>query len=188
MAGRKPLPTHLKLVKGTARPHRLNKAEPKPVVATHEPPDHLDGPARDKFMEMAELLARHGVMTELDAGALARYVVIWRRWLEAEQEVKRRGPVVKTSNDNIIQNPFLAVANKCLAQMAQIATRRTFKALKEQGESGNVQAIKQINELSGVLNSGDDNKVVVLHRVERPKEVFIRDTTNEATNSQSDPV
>lgn len=120
MAGRKPLPTHLKLVKGTARPHRLNKSEPKPIVATPEPPDHLDEAARAKFTEVAEMLARHGVRTELDTGALARYVVIWRRWLEAEQEVKRRGPVVKTSNDNIIQNPFLAVANKCLAQMAQI--------------------------------------------------------------------
>lgn len=114
------MPTHLKLVKGTARPHRLNRAEPKPVVATPEPPDHLDAEARAKFAEMAQLLARHGVMTELDAGALARYVVIRRRWLEAEAEVKRRGPVVKTANDNIIQNPFLAVANKCLAQMAQI--------------------------------------------------------------------
>src|SRR5690606_27167616 len=102
--------------------HRLNKAEPKPVVATPEPPNHLDEAAKLKFTEMAELLARHGVMTELDAGALARYVVIWRRWLEAEQEVKRRGPVVKTSNDNIIQNPFLAVANKCLAQMAKIGS------------------------------------------------------------------
>lgn len=49
MAGRKPLPTHLKLVKGTARPHRLNKAEPKPVVVVPEPPDHLDGPAQAKF-------------------------------------------------------------------------------------------------------------------------------------------
>ena len=120
MAGRKTLPTQLKLVKGTARPHRINKAEPNPVVVAPEPPDHLEEAARVKFSEMAQMLARHGVMTELDASALARYVVIWRRWLEAEAEVKRRGPVVKTSNDNIIQNPFLAVANKCLAQMAQI--------------------------------------------------------------------
>lgn len=37
MAGRKPLPTHLKLVKGTARSHRMNKSEPKPVVATPQP-------------------------------------------------------------------------------------------------------------------------------------------------------
>jgi P27 family predicted phage terminase small subunit len=42
------------------------------------------------------------------------------RWIEAEAEVKRRGPVVKTEGGNIIQNPFLAVVNKCLAQMAQI--------------------------------------------------------------------
>ncbi|WP_052176212.1 P27 family phage terminase small subunit, partial [Paracoccus sanguinis] len=105
MAGRKPLPTQLKLVKGTARPHRMNPAEPQPVVAVPPAPDHLDDAAAAKFTELAELLARHGVMTELDAGALARYVVIWRRWLEAEAEVKRRGPVVKTAGGNIIQNP-----------------------------------------------------------------------------------
>ncbi len=35
MMGRPPLPTHIKLVKGTARPHRLNPNEPKlctPIV------------------------------------------------------------------------------------------------------------------------------------------------------------
>ena len=69
---------------------------------------------------MARMLARHGVMTELDAGALARYAVVWCRWLDAEAEVKRRGPVVKTEAGNIIQNPFLSVANECLLQMAQI--------------------------------------------------------------------
>lgn len=120
IAGRKPLPTHLKLFEGTARPHLMNKAEPKPMVAVPAPPDHLDEEASTKFTEMAEMLARHGVMTELDTGALGRYIVIWRRWLEAEAEVKRHDHVVKTSNDNIVQNPFLAVANKCLAQMHQI--------------------------------------------------------------------
>ena len=120
MAGRKPLPTHLKLVKGTARPHRLNKDEPKPTVAVPEPPSHLDERAKAKFVAMAEMLARHGVMTELDAGALSRYVVVWCRWVDAEAEIKRRGPVVKTEGGNIIQNPFLAVANKCLLQMAQL--------------------------------------------------------------------
>ena len=120
MSGRKPLPTHLKLVKGTARPHRLNKDEPKPTVAQPEPPAHLDERAKAKFVAMAEMLARHGVMTELDAGALARYAVVWCRWVDAEAEIKRRGPVVKTEGGNVIQNPFLAVANKCLLQMAQL--------------------------------------------------------------------
>jgi hypothetical protein len=36
MAGRKPLPTHLELVKGTARPHRINLDEPRlAVTAQH---------------------------------------------------------------------------------------------------------------------------------------------------------
>jgi P27 family predicted phage terminase small subunit len=120
MAGRKPLPTHLKLVKGTARPGRLNKNEPKPSAVAPEPPAHLDDRAKAKFTELAQMLARYGVMSELDTGALARYAVVWCRWVDAEAEIKKRGPVVKTTSDNIIQNPFLAVANKCLLQMAQI--------------------------------------------------------------------
>jgi hypothetical protein len=39
---------------------------------------------------MAELLARLAVMTELDTGALARYVVIWRRWLEDDLTLEYR--------------------------------------------------------------------------------------------------
>ena len=66
------------------------------------------------------MLARHGVMTELDTSALARYAVVWCRWVDSEAEVKRRGPVVKTEGGNAIQNPFLSIANKCLLQMAQI--------------------------------------------------------------------
>ena len=120
MMGRPPLPTHIKLVKGTARPHRLNPDEPKPPLVVPEPPSHLSEQEKAKFTSTAEMLVRRGVMTELDAGALARYAVVWCRWVDAEAEIKKRGPVVKTTSDNIIQNPFLAVANKCMVQMAQI--------------------------------------------------------------------
>jgi P27 family predicted phage terminase small subunit len=125
MVGRKPLPTHLKVVKGTARPHRMNDAEPKPPVSAPEAPDHLDERAREKFGRMAQLLAAHGIMSELDAAALGRYCVIWCRWVDAETEVKNRGPVVKTAGGNIIQNPFLAIANRCLAQMARPISLRS---------------------------------------------------------------
>jgi P27 family predicted phage terminase small subunit len=120
MAGRKPLPTHLKLVEAPPGRTGSTRTSPSPPLAVPEPPAHLDERARAKFTAMALMLARAGVMTELDAGALARYAVVWCRWVDAEAEIKRRGPVVKTEGGNIIQNPFLAVANKCLAQMAQL--------------------------------------------------------------------
>lgn len=58
-----------------------------------------------------------------------------------------------------------------MGQIAQIASRKTFMALKTEGERGNVQAIKQLNEISGVLNSGERNKVIVLHQIKRPEVV-----------------
>lgn len=83
-----------------------------------EPPAHLEDRARRKFTEIAEMLARCGVMTELDAGALARYAVIWCRWVDAEAE--GRGAVVKTEGGNVIYSPFLAVANRCHTQLTQL--------------------------------------------------------------------
>ena len=65
-------------------------------------------------------LARCGVMTALDADPLARYCVIWGRWLDAEAEIKRKGPIVKTEAGNIIHSPYLAVANRCHRQLAQL--------------------------------------------------------------------
>jgi P27 family predicted phage terminase small subunit len=91
-----------------------------PPLVVPDPPDHLDERAKAKFTQVAEMLARHGIMTELDANAIARFAVVWCRWIDAEEEIKKRGPIVKTAADNVIQNPFLAVANKCLLQMAQI--------------------------------------------------------------------
>jgi P27 family predicted phage terminase small subunit len=59
-------------------------------------------------------------MTELDCDALARYCVIWGRWIDAETEIKRKGPIVKTEAGNIIHSPYLAVANRCHRQLAQL--------------------------------------------------------------------
>jgi P27 family predicted phage terminase small subunit len=120
MAGRKPIPTNLKLIRGTARPHRMNKDEPTPPISAPEPPAHLDERARSKFAELAAMLARCGVMTELDRDALARYCVIWCRWVDAEAEIKRKGPIVKTEAGNIIHSPYLAVANRSHRQLAQL--------------------------------------------------------------------
>lgn len=57
-----------------------------------------------------------------------------------------------------------------MAAIAQISQRKTFQSLVQMALSGNQQAAKQVQELSGVLNSQDTNRVVVLHRIPRPEE------------------
>lgn len=58
-----------------------------------------------------------------------------------------------------------------MAHQSQIAQRKAFKSLQQQALDGNVQAVKEINELSGVMNQGDQNKTVVLHHIQRPKTI-----------------
>ncbi len=52
---------------------------------------------------------------------------------------------------------------------AEIASRKTFQSLTESAAKGDTQAAKQVNEIAGVHNKGDQNKTVVLHQISRPK-------------------
>jgi hypothetical protein len=57
-----------------------------------------------------------------------------------------------------------------MAFLSQIAQRKTFAALVSQALGGNQQAAKQVQELSGILNQQDTNRVVVLHQIPRRKQ------------------
>ena len=57
-----------------------------------------------------------------------------------------------------------------MQRFTDVAQRRAFKALQKQAENGNVSAAKEIQELSGIMNQQDNNRVIILHRIERPKE------------------
>lgn len=55
-----------------------------------------------------------------------------------------------------------------ITQITQVAQRKALQALQEQAKNGNVQAIKEINELSGIMQKRDNNRIIVLHKIERP--------------------
>ena len=56
-----------------------------------------------------------------------------------------------------------------MSRRMDIAQRKAFLALQAEAQKGNVGAVKEINELSGILSTQDKNKVIVLHRVDRPQ-------------------
>lgn len=53
---------------------------------------------------------------------------------------------------------------------AQIASRKAMQALTREASNGDTSAAKQVNELAGIFDKIDNNKIVVLHRINRPKE------------------
>lgn len=48
------------------------------------------------------------------------YCVIYVRWLKAERMVREKGEIIKTAAGNIIQNPYLAIANRALDQLNKL--------------------------------------------------------------------
>lgn len=128
--GRRPVPTELKLVQGTARTTRMNKREPKPVRAMPTPPAHLSVPAKLEWLRLATELHDLGLLTRIDRAALAAYCQAYGRWVQAEQAVAKmaerdmltNGLMIKTTNGNAIQNPLVGTANKAMLDMLRIAS------------------------------------------------------------------
>jgi phage terminase small subunit len=108
MRGRKPKPTHLKLVTGNPGKRKLNASEPMPAPALPEPPFHLGEEARTEWKRVAEDLYRLGVLTEIDRVVLAAYCQAYGRWVRAEltlSEMAKRdeltgGLMVRTISGN----------------------------------------------------------------------------------------
>lgn len=116
--GRAPKPTALKVKQGNPGKRALNKAEPRvnreEVVRA---PACLGEAARKEWQRLRRRLAPAGLLTALDADVLAMYCQAYARWVDAEEHLQRVGPVVKTKNGNLVQNPYLAVANRAMEQM-----------------------------------------------------------------------
>ena len=70
---------------------------------------------------MGGILLRLRVLTEIDLSALAAYATIYGRWIQAERYITCKGIMVRPAprSKSLVQNPMLAVANKCLQQMVQ---------------------------------------------------------------------
>ena len=117
--GRKPKPTHLKLLEGNRKKEKLNKREPKPDGDLLEPPDFL---TKEQKIGWAYAIAHspRGLLKKLDRSALVSYIVAEDLYRQAVVAVNKSGLVVKSPvKEEPMQNPYLAIVNK----QAQIMLR-----------------------------------------------------------------
>jgi P27 family predicted phage terminase small subunit len=127
--GRKPKPTHLKLVTGNPGKRALPKAEAKVVPALPSPPPHLSDEAKVEWGRVSEDLFKVGLLSVIDRAALAAYCQAYARWVHAERAIAEMakqdqvtfGLMITTSNGNSIQNPLVGTANKAAADMLRFA-------------------------------------------------------------------
>lgn len=117
--GRKPLPPHLKIVKGTAR-KRGNSLPPLPP-SRPEPPGFLCDCAKAEWARVAPQLYALRLLSEVDVAVLAAYCQSWATFKAASEAIEAAGLTVETTNGNVIQNPLLGIANKASRDMVRYA-------------------------------------------------------------------
>ena len=117
MRGRKPKPTHLKILEGNLGRRPLNRGEPRPERAVPTCPAHLCPSAKAEWKRLVHQLDSLGILTVLDRAPLAAYCQSYGRWVEAERKLKETPTLLKLPSGYLQHNPWLTIANKQLELM-----------------------------------------------------------------------
>ena len=135
--GRKPKPTHLKVVTGNPgrRPLNQQEIEPPRRRSPPKPPPHLLPEAKAEWRRLAPSLSLLGILTDLDVSPFAAYCQSYARWVQAERLLAglaeqdgtgRDAMLIKTRAGGVTPNPLIWVARNAASDMLRYATEFGF--------------------------------------------------------------
>lgn len=120
MAGRKPKPTHLKVLAGNPGRRPLPQNEPKPENKIPTCPSYLKGEAKREWNRVTKLLNTLGMISELDRSTLAAYCQTWGDLYELENflnDIPVKDRVFRTTSGYFQQIPQVGMVNKLRAEL-----------------------------------------------------------------------
>jgi len=132
--GRKPLPTQLKIVRGTLRKDRIRHDEPELPRGMPEMPERLaaDAVAVEKWNELSKILFDLGVLTIADGEALATLCELHAAEQACLKELREVGPTIHTDLGGVKPNPagslyrsIAALKNSLLSEFGLTPSSRT---------------------------------------------------------------
>ena len=106
MAGRKPLPTHLKILRGNPGRRPLPENEPEVPVGVPDPPKHLVGKAKKEWERIIPLLHQSGLVTKIDGSLLATHCEYVAQAAEASRKLRKTGMLIKGPDGQPTINPY----------------------------------------------------------------------------------
>lgn len=126
MAGRKPLPTTVKKLKGTLQKCRTNPHEPQPQGDLVEPPEYMADGAKLAWRYAIDCAPPH-LLRRLDMSVLEVWACAADLYRKAQMALTKSGLLVRVPNSTVpVQSPYLAIANKQAQIMTKAATEMGF--------------------------------------------------------------
>lgn len=120
MAGRKPVPTAIKELKGTARSDRVLRNEAKFPVPERmlRVPSGLNEYGEELWRDLGKLLLDAGLFTYGDKIALEMLCMAYGRMKYANEEMQKKGgEVLEGASGNLYQSPWLNIVNRAWDQV-----------------------------------------------------------------------
>ena len=112
MKGRKPVPTHLKVIRGNPGKRKLNKNEPLPIGDLVDAPEWMAESQRQNWNYAVEN-APKGLLKKLDRSVLVAWTVAEDLHRRSSEQVEKFGILTKAPNTGLpMQSPYLPVVNK----------------------------------------------------------------------------
>lgn len=119
MRGRKPLPTGLKLLRGTLEKQRINPTEPKPAVGEGTALKGLTPRALEHYAKLTEQVTAMGILTVVDGSALSGLAQAMADFEEASVILARDGKVIEGRDAGMVRSPWLMVRKQAEDRMKQ---------------------------------------------------------------------
>jgi P27 family predicted phage terminase small subunit len=124
--GRKPIPTHLKILRGNPGKRRLNSDEPIPEGDLKDPPNWLSESQKAGWNYAIEH-APKGLLKKLDCSALVAWVVAQDMHRQATEMVARHGLLIRAPATGVpIQSPYVPIINRQAGIMLKAAEQLGF--------------------------------------------------------------
>ncbi len=131
--GRKPKPTHLKLLRGNPG-ERPIRDEPQPRPLLPDPPEILNADGRLEWLRIIDEVYNLGLLTIVDVPSLTAYCQIYGRWVVAERTLAKMAALdpqthalmIKSANGTAIPNPIVWVAANAARDMVKYAAEFGF--------------------------------------------------------------
>lgn len=113
--GPKPKPTAIKKFEGNPGKRPLNNAEPEaPELLQLTPPAWLGEIAKTKFTELAPLLVKMRVLTQIDVDHFALLCDAWQRRHDAQLVLEEEGAYITTEKGFVVQHPAMNALAKSI--------------------------------------------------------------------------
>lgn len=127
MRGRKPKPTHLRIIEGNREHRPLNHDEPVVDGNLAEPPEHLTARQQYYWRDCLQH-APPGMLKRLDAGAVTVYVTALADLEAYSAKVEQAGAVIQMPGPSgaFMHNPFVSLKRAAMANVLKAGAELGF--------------------------------------------------------------